>query len=231
MTTRYPNGINDHAQGNAGMGQFYPQLDPARYVRWFDDFHTFTSGDWTVTETQAGSTQAITAGHGGILALVNTSTDNDVNTIQLTQETFKFASNRKAWLRARFKLSDVTDSDALIGLAITDTSPLASLPSDGVFFYKADDAAALVVQVRKDGTASTISLGNMTADTFVTCELYYDGKTTFMAFVNGVHTGTNITSVTNMPDDEELTVTIAVQAGSAAADTLSVDFVEVLMER
>jgi hypothetical protein len=233
MTTpvRYPNGFNDHAQGNAGMGQFYPQPDPARYVRYFNDFHVFTAGDWTVTESQAGATQAIVAGHGGILALTNTGTDNDLNAIQNPQETFRFAVGRKAWIRTKFKLSEVTESDAIVGLYITDTSPLATLPSDGVFFYKADGAAALVAQVRKDGAASTISLGNMVADTYETLELYYDGKSTFTAFVDGVPTGTDITVTTNMPDDEEIAVGIAVQAGDGNADTLSIDFIEVLMER
>lgn len=231
--TRMPGGLNDHASANSGWGKFYPQLDPLRYTRYVNDFHTYTAGEWTVTETQAGSTQGITstAGHGGILALVNTDTDNDVNQIQLAAETFKFASGRKAWMRARFKLSDATQSDALIGLAITDTSLLASLPSDGVFFYKADDAASLTFQVRKDGTASSQTIGTMADDTYVVVGLYYDGKTTFTTFLNDVEVASPVTVTTNMPDDEELTVSIAVQAGDANADTMSVDYIEVVMER
>jgi hypothetical protein len=34
-----------------------------------------------------------------------------------------------------------------------------------------------------------------------------------------------------MPDDEEIAVGIAVQAGDGNADTLSIDFIEILMER
>jgi hypothetical protein len=240
MTTpvRYPNGINDHASGNAGMGRFYPQPDPTRYVRWFDDFHGYTSGDWVVTETQAGATQAAAAaGHGGILSLVNTSTDNDVNSLQwaggsgATVESFKFTATKKFWIRARFKVSNATESDVIIGLAITDTSPLQSLPSDYIAFYKADGATTLVAAAAKNSTASTITMGSMVDDTYVTAEMYFDGKSTLTAMLDGVPVGTDITSTTNIVDDEELAVTIAVQAGDANARTLSVDFLEILFER
>lgn len=229
--TRMPGGLNDHATANSGWGKFYPQLDPLRYVRYVNDFHVYTAGEWTVTETQAGATQAIVAGHGGILALVNTGADNDVNQIQLTQETFRFASGRKAWMRARFKIGDATQSDLIVGLAITDTSSLASLPSDGVFWYKNDGAAALTFEVRKDGTSSSQAIATMVDDTYVVVGVYYDGKTTFTTFLNDVEVASPVTAITNMPDDEELTVTIGVQAGDANADTLSVDYIEVLMER
>lgn len=234
MTTRYPGGINDHASGNAGMGRFYPQPDPTRYVRWFEEFHTYTSGQWTVTETQAGATQAIaTGGHGGVLVLTNDSADNDVICLQLgaPNETYRFTSTKKFWIRARFKLSDATDSDAMIGLAITDTSPLASLPTDGIYFLKADDATTLIASARKDGTSSSITMGAMANDTYVVAEMYYDGKLTLTALLDGVPVGTDVTSVTNFPDDEDLAVTLAVQNGAGAAKSMSVDFLEVVMER
>ena len=36
---------------------------------------------------------------------------------------------------------------------------------------------------------------------------------------------------TNLPDDEELTVTLAIQAGAAAAKSLTVDYVSAIVER
>jgi len=226
--TRFPGGVVD--QEAATFGAVYPQLDPAKYVRYFNDFHVYTAGDWTVTETQGGATQAIVAGHGGILKLGNSAADNDLNALQLTQETFKFASGRKAWMRARFKVSDATQSDLMIGLAITDTSPLESLVSDGVYFYKADGAATLSLEVRKDTAASSANIATMVDDTYLKAEMYYDGASTWRVWLNGAEVS-SVTSATNMPDDEELAVTIAVQNGAGAAKDLHVDFVEILMER
>ena len=223
-----PYGLNDLEA--TGFGLVYPQPDPTRYVRYYNDFHVYTAGDWTVTETQGGATQAIVAGHGGILALVNSATEDDVNSIQLTQETFKFAAARKTWLRARFKVSDATESDLLIGLAITDTSPLASLPSDGVFLYKEDGSTTLSLHVRKDAASSTSTVGTMASDTYVKVEVYFDGNLTWRVFLNGAEVQ-SIVGATNLPDDEELTVTLALQAGSANARTLSVDYIEAVMER
>ena len=36
---------------------------------------------------------------------------------------------------------------------------------------------------------------------------------------------------TNLPDNEELTVTLAIQAGAAAAKSLTVDYVSAIVER
>jgi hypothetical protein len=48
-------------------------------------------------------------------------------------------------------------------------------------------------------------------------------------FVNGTYTGSSVT--TNLPDDEDMTVTIAIQNGEAAAKTMTVDYVYVAKER
>ena len=233
MTTRFPGGINDHASGNAGMGQFYPQLDPTRYVRYFNDFHNYTAGDWTVTAVGISTiaTTTTTGFQGGALVFTGDVNDNDGVQAQLVQESFKLAVGKKVWLRTRFKLSDATDSDALIGLAITDTTLCASLPSDGLYFLKADDATTLIASTRLNGASSSITMGSMANDTVVLAELYYDGKNTFKAFLNGSPVGTDITATTNLCDDEFLTVSMALLNGAAASKTMHVDFIEVLMER
>lgn len=231
MSTRYPGGINDHASGNAGMGRYYPQPDPLRFIRYVNDFQIYTAGDWTVTETQAGATQAASNAHGGVLVLTNSAADDDLNALQCPNENFKCSTTGRFWLRARFKVSDATQSDLMLGLAITDTSPLASLPSDGIYFYKADASTSLTAAVRKDATSSSITMGAMADDTYVLAEMYYDGKGRLTAMLNGATVGTDVTSTTNFPTDEELAVIIAVQNGEASAKTLSVDYIEILMER
>lgn len=206
-------------------------MDPTVYHAWFNDFDTYTAGDWTVTETQAGATQAITAGDGGLLALVNTAADNDVNQLQLVQETFRWASTKDFIMKARFKVSDATQSDLLIGLAITDTSMLETLPTDGIFFYKADGSTSLLSSIRKDGTSTSITTATVADDTYITVAFTYTAQTgEWRAWANGALVGVNSTS-TNAPDDEDICISIGVQNGEAAAKTLTVDYLYVAKAR
>jgi hypothetical protein len=69
----------------------------------------------------------------------------------------------------------------------------------------------------------------MANDTFIRLGFYYDGASAVQYFVNGTYTGSSVT--TNLPDDEDMTVTIAIQNGEAAAKTMTVDYVYVAKER
>jgi len=244
--SRFTGGVSDYENGNAGIGQSYPTLDPARFARFFDDFNTFSLTDWvqTVVGTGTVNTAKQTGAHGGTLVLVNSAADDDAINLQQggkaagavaaadqVAENFKFTSGKKAWLRARFKISDATQSDLLIGLAITDTSLTQSLPSDGVFFNKVDGGTILLANVRAGGTSSTITMtSSMANDTYYTCELYYDGNTTFHAYLNGVQVGGDLTSVANLTT-EFLAVSMSVSNGEAVAKTMTVDWLDVVMER
>jgi hypothetical protein len=198
------------------------------YHTYFEDFDYYTAANWTVTETQAGATQALTDGDGGLLLLTNTAADNDLVSLQKVGESFRFASGKPLFFEARFKVSDATQSDVVIGLQITDTTPLDV--TDGVFFIKADGAATVDFLVEKNNTATTASaIATMANDTFIRLGFYYDGASAVQYFVNGTYTGSSVT--TNLPDDEDMTVTIAIQNGEAAAKTMTVDYVYVAKER
>jgi uncharacterized protein involved in tellurium resistance len=195
---------------------------------YFEDFDYYTAGDWTVTETDAGATQALTDGDGGLLLITNTAADNDLVSLQKKGESFRFESGKALFFEARFKVSDATQSDVVIGLQITDTTPLDV--TDGVFFIKADGAATVDFRVEKNNTATTASaIATMANDTFIRLGFYYDGSSAVQYFVNGTYTGSSVT--TNLPDDEDMTVTIAIQNGEAAAKTMTVDYVYVAKER
>jgi hypothetical protein len=207
--------------------------DPTKAYRWFNDFHTYTAGDWTVTETQDAA-QAISAGAaGGVLLLTNTTGNTDVNQIQLASETFKYVAGKQFWMKARFALTAGTMGNfgAVIGLAITDTTATAAV-TDGIYWRKASGAATLEFVVEKDSTETASgTLATMVTATFVTVAAYYNGKDAIECWVDGVHTAT-ITTLTNVPDDEELAITIAsVNATAGAANVLSVDYLLVAVER
>ena len=225
-TTRFPNGVT-----NVGEQSLFAELgQPAatNFHTYFEDFDYYTAGDWTVTETDSGATQALTDGDGGLLLITNTAADNDLVSLQKKGESFRFASGKALFFEARFKVSDATQSDVVIGLQITDTTPLDV--SDGVFFIKADGAATVNFLVEKNNTATTASsIATMADDTYIRLGFYYDGSSAVQYFVNGTYTGSSVT--TNLPDDEDMTVTIAIQNGEAVAKTMTVDYIYVAKER
>ena len=226
MTTNFVDGVTNTTESTTLGGFLAP--DPSVAHVWFDDFDTFTAADWTVTETQAGATQAVVAGDGGILALTNSAADDDLNAIQWANETFKFEAGKRLWFKSRFKVSDATQSDLVIGLQITDATPLAV--SDGLYFAKADGSTSLSLVVTKNSTATTTTgVATLASNTYVTVGFVYDGASRVDIFVNDVRVKSSVT--TNLCDDEELTLSIAVQNGEAAAKTLSVDYVFVAKER
>jgi hypothetical protein len=207
----------------AAMGQ----LAPTKFHTYMEDFDYYTAANWTVTETQAGATQALTDGDGGLLLLTNSAADDDLVALQKVGESYRFAAGKKLWFEARLKVSDATQSDLTVGLQITDTSPLDV--TDGVFFIKADGSTSVTLRVEKNNTASTATVGTMANDTFITLAFYYDGVSQVVYAVNGVVGGA--VAVTNLPDDEDLTVSFAVQNGEAAAKTMTVDYIFVAKER
>jgi hypothetical protein len=226
MTTRFPNGVTNVGEQSlfAAMGQ----LAATKFHTYFEDFDYYTAANWTVTETQAGATQALADGDGGLLLLTNTAADDDLVALQKVGESFRFEAGKKLFFEARFRVSDATQSDVVMGLQITDTTPLDV--SDGVFFIKADGAATVNFVVEKNGTATTASsVATLANNTFVSLGFYYDGVSQVQYFVNGVSAGASVT--TNLPDDEDMTVSFAIQNGEAVAKTMTVDYVFVAKER
>ena len=116
-----------------------------------------------------------------------------------------------------------------MGLGITDTTPLDT--TDGVFFISADGDAGLDFLVEKDNTATTTEdVATMADDTFITTTWFIDpdASKVFYSVDNAAPVGV---VNTNLPDDEELTVSFGIQNGEAAAQTMTIDYVVAAVER
>lgn len=229
MTTRFNNGVTN-AVAN-GVFHDFGAMDPSKYISYVNDFFTYTAADWTITTTEAGAgsaTEALTPVQGGVLLVTTDDADNDNDFFNLATEPFLFVSGKKTWFKTSFAVSDATQSDFVIGLQITDTTPLAV--TDGVYFQKDDGDTDIDFHVTKNSTSTSASaLGTLVDATYITLGFYYDGASEIKYYVNDVHTGTSAT--TNLPDDEEMTVSFGLQAGEAAAKTLSLDYIMVAQER
>lgn len=194
---------------------------------YFNHFTTYDANEWTITTTEAGTgnaSEVIANEAGGWLLLTNDDADNDNDFLQLKGEAFRFVAGKKLWFEAKLKTSNATESDIVMGLQITDTTPLAT--TDGVYFIKNDDATGVDFVVVKDSTATTVEdVAVMANNTEIILGFYYDGAATLEYRVNREKVGT--AAVTNLPDDEDLTISFGIQNGSAGAKTLSVDYIRV----
>lgn len=201
------------------------------FTEYWDDFVTFNAAEWTITTTEAGAgsaTEALGNTAGGVLVVTNDAADDDADFFQKVGESFKFVSGKRLMAKMRFKLSDATQSDFVFGLQITDTTPLAV--TDGIYFQKDDGDALLDFHVVKNSTATDVTgIATLEDDTWTIIEFYYDGQGLFDLFVDGENVGS--AALTNVPDDEELTVSFGVQNGEAVSKVLSVDYIRVVGER
>jgi len=206
--------------------------DPAVGHIFFDDFQEFrlagTDIGWINTETGAG-TELIGDAAGGVLILTNAVADNDSHELQWNGEQFKLATGKPLWFEARIKVNESIQHDLLIGLCITDTT-LIDGHSDGVYFGKDDGDQNINFVTNKNTTpTSTDTTADLADDTWVRLGFFFDGAGSVFAYVNGVLKATH---TTNIPDDEELAVSICTQAGEATnVKILSIDYVKVVQIR
>lgn len=207
-----------------------------KYIEDFIDLPTDdTTGDpdaytTTVVEVGAGdSTVVLDTTQGGNLLITTAANEDDGVNLQLKGEAFTYATNSVTYYGTRFKVSDATQSDFLLGLCITDTTLLGGM-TDGLYGRSVDGSAVFSLVLEKDSTETVTTLATLSDNTFYTYESLYDGRTgTIKAWLStDTAVGTETTSVTtNLPNDEVLTPSIAYLAGAAGVDTMTVDWVRV----
>jgi hypothetical protein len=237
MPARFPSGLTTVHKWNP-LGEF-GLPDPTQWHVWFDDFDDFAAAQWIITTTEAGggsATEAVNSADGGILLITNDNADNDLDFLQWSGtdasaavETFKFVAGKKLFFKARIAINEPIQADAVIGLMLTDTTMLDV--TDGVFFQTDDGDALLDFHVEKNNTSSDATgIATLVADTYVTLSFYYNGVDKVEAYVNDAKVAS--LAVTNLPDDEELTISFGIQQGEITnVKTLSLDYIFVAKQR
>lgn len=226
--TRFPNGItnrkNTDPAGNIGA------VDPSAYHQYFNDFETFDTSDWVITLVQVGAgtpTQAVGDETGGVVVLTNDTADNDSTFVQSLGESFQFVSGKKLAFKCRLKVNEATESDIVIGLQETDTTPLAV--DNGVYFIKDDGDTQIDFKTALTATETAYSnIGTLAADTYVELAFYYDGQSSVAVYIDGAHVQTATT--TTLPTTE-LALSFGSQNGTTSAVALTIDYILVTTER
>lgn len=225
--TRFPSGVTNSAQASA-MGMF-GMPDPTKYHVYFNDFDEDVVG-WTETATSVGtgtSAAAVADADGGILRITTAANENDGLFLESQGESFLLESGKKAWIKARFSVGDAIQSDLIVGLHSTDTTPLDATLRFA--FISEDGSAALFFNVDDNTTdADSDTVATLTDDTFVTVAAYYDGKTSVELFLNDAKVAT-MTDV-SLPG-AEMAIGFGYLNGAAGAETTDFDYILVAKER
>lgn len=217
--------------------KFFQDRAMTDFCRFFDDFtKPIVAADWTTTVVGTGTHAVLTGSAAGsqhgLRSIINSAADDDSVASQVPVEAFKLVAGKKLAFRARFQIVDPTQSDFLLGLAVLDTTPFDA--TDGIFF-KSDDGDAVLDCVTRKNSADTLTSAAdaLVASTWYTVEFYYDGGEDIEFHVNGIRVaGQKFNSTNaNVPDDEDLTVTMFFRNGEAVAKTMNIDFIEVWGER
>lgn len=228
--TRFPGGLNDVLDTDV-FAQM-AALDPTRYHTYWNDFDQYVAADWTVTETQAGATQALIAENNGVLALTNSAADDDLNSIQKLPAAFLLDAEKKSFFSCRFAVNDPVESDVLVGLLVATATPFTD-PTDGIFFLKADGAGTVIASVRQDATTganNSPAFTTIAGDSYLELSWYYNGNGMMYYAVNGVIQGSLSAAAAFFPNTI-LTPTLSIRNGTDAAKILTVDYVLAMQER
>ena len=229
MPTHFTNGVSDVIPGNPLYD--FGRLDPTKYHIYWDDFDTTPiAAQWTLTATSAGAgTSAITVpdADGGLARITTAGNETDGIFAEWISETFLLESGRKTWMKTRFQVGDAAQSDFVVGLHSSDTTPLdatmrfAWITEDGSanLFFNSDNNTT-------DSDSDTVVV--LADDTFVTVAVYWDGAGNIECYSNNVLI-TTMTGIT-IPG-AEMSVGFGYLNGAAGAETTDIDYIFVAKER
>jgi len=198
---------------------------PGIYSAYEEDFHVYTAGDFTITSTGSGS-RAVTDGVGGLLLITTGGTNDNSEEFQLKSETFLPAAGKEIFYEARFKVEDADDCDFFMGLADTDTEVIDGV-SDGIYF-KSDDGDANVDFGTMNTSVGSLegAVGTILDDTFIKVGFKVVGVSSVEAWIND----SKVATLTTLIPTTELTVSFALQTGSANARTMTLDRINAFQE-
>lgn len=240
--TRFTSGVTQDASfqplGQVGIP------DPFFYAMFEDDFIHYNTGDYTVTATNGSVAGA--DGDGGRILFTTGATATNLASIQLKTAPFTVTLGNKLAYLVRFQVADITNTQIVAGLIQTTTTP--GTVTNGIYFSKAAASTDIVVKVVSGSTVigTTTLTGYLTAATDIDLGFYLDrlGNVNIFAGYHliGNKPNQNVavlgpvkkilnSSLTAAFPTANLNPTLAVIAGTSAAQTLNADFLYAAKER
>lgn len=181
------------------------------------DMTGFTS---TVVEAGAGTSTGVIVDN--TLLLTTAGNENDGVNLQVIGEAFDMATDNYTYFGISFQVSEATQSDFLVGLAMTDTTLLGGV--DTAAYFECLDASTdinFVLEKDNSETTSASAVGTLADTTNIILEFVFDGSAVD-SWVDGV-LQTRL-ATTNLPDNEQLTPSIHFLTGAASAETMTINW-------
>lgn len=247
VPARFPSGVStDYPWGVLGN---YGLPDPMNYGTWFDEF-MIKESTYTTTATGNG-TAAITANTnanamGEILFTTNSSAPagSDLVSIQLAANPWLLQAGKKAFFGTRIKLSSATNAAFRVGMFPTGTTPFTGNLTNALYFDKATGSLTNINMVNVSGgtavtTAVPTSAYTLANATYLDLGWYLDRNGDLTGFVGAQlfgwlpQSGTGSSVGGRGPVCRSAAITLpaaamnmglAVQSGTAASSTMTVDF-------
>jgi hypothetical protein len=228
--------------------------DPFKFYGITEDFMnpaSATASDlhaWTDNNDGGTGTNAFQDAAGGIYNIVTAAADNDYHAMSSVSEPFLFASGKKLWFEARFKVAEATTNESAWWFGLTDTlttggfqadaaGPLASY--DGALIWKDEATMDIDFETSNAGTqATTTAMATAVTNTWTKVGFYFDGTVTTSVITPYYAVNDSNTLVAGTPQNitlaglEEMHLVFGVKAGpTAAAETLQVDYIKCIQLR
>lgn len=228
----------------------FPDLDAQWYIfnRDFDNEQDIDA--FTGTALSSGTGAVTVDRKFGVYRMSGAATtDNSGFQIQGDMETFALAIGKRTLFETQLQCSDMTESEILAGLCITDTTLIdaggtfaaADLThSDGVGFYKPDGQTTWYVYIMRDSVivASSGPFTGVANDTNIRLglEVRMDantaGKGKALFYINGQLVAGLDSSTMPYESEEILTPSVAFNTGdNLGTKTCDVDYVRAAQER
>lgn len=220
--------------------------NPFFYAQFADDFLPYQSAKYTVTATGGSVAQTFTNGTGGRILFTTGATATNFAEIQMDGDGFSYIAGKKFVYLTRLQVADITNTAIIAGLIDVTATPFTAV-TDGIYFYKA--AAGTSIQLRAVTGSTLIGsatiTGALTANTDIDLGFYVDRSGNIKAFYGhnlignqsqntatlGPDTAIRASALTGTLTTVALYSTLAVQASTAAAQTMVADFLFSAQER
>jgi len=251
------NGTYLEAGPASGMWAGAPSPADPRYHAiahdFFDDFYAKPLDDaqdkWLEVDDAGTGTNSIADSAGGVGTVVTAAADNDYHAISSIGESFLFASGKKLWFEARFKVAEANTNESAWWFGLTDTlttgglqahaaGPLASY--DGALIWKDEGTMSIDFETSNAGTQATAAAdgGTFVTNTWTTVGFYFDGTATTSTITPyyNVAGGSALTAGTakniTLAGLEEMHLVAGIKAGpSGGAETLQIDYIKCVQLR
>jgi len=204
-------------------------------TKYVQDFQGYPVDNTTFAPTEfvrtivGASTSVPTDIAGGAMLLTTAGAEDDGVKLQLGStagESITFAGQYPCYFGCSFAISDVDQSDVLVGVCVTDTACLDAV-TDGIYFRSIDESALLYFVTEHGSVEGVTAVATLQDAAYITVEWYFDGTTVYH-YVNGVATGSVAATDATFPHDQLMRLTIEFLTGAAATPTCTIRWVRLI---